>query len=149
MDQVQERGGIQPFKLHTPLMIKHNDRFEQYQLVIVDIWDRYKIEQLLSKEINFDTQMATYDTINIVLVYEFTDIHDNLTFKIHAVNIYFDFRNGVYQLFDSNQKSIINMTGDDQVYNLCTEMHRAYVMIWNLKYSSKDPNTKYKGFSYK
>jgi hypothetical protein len=92
--------------------------------------------------------MSTYDTINIIIMYEFTDLYDNLTLKMHAVNIYFDFDSGMFQLYDSNQKNVVNMNSDEKVFNLFSEMYRAYIMVWNLKFSSRDPNAISKGFSY-
>lgn len=56
--EVEELGGVRPFRLGQLFVQKINDKYEQYELQVKQIWEKSTLDGILEKKVNVELLLS-------------------------------------------------------------------------------------------
>ena len=134
---------MRPFRLGQIYQQKFQNEFEQYELEVKEIWDQRVLDKIRDGEQNLELLLSRFEEGNLVLLQEFMDVNDKMKTKMHATNVRFNFEEGNFIEYDSNQDQEKNMSDLNYVLERFVTTNRIYILTWQLVFTNKDSAKKF------
>ena len=94
---------------HGPILsrIYANKFFQLFEPKYLDIIDLNRIDEMFDGRVDFEIQMSSYVTKNLVLVYRYIDVEQGFNHFTHAVNLRHSYKHECWILKDSNKNDMV------------------------------------------